>query len=148
MTSWDDYKKTMQGPATLWDAAKSNDVAELRRLLDDGAELDGRDHRGYSALMLAAYVGQVEAFDFLLASGADPNSADLGGNSVLMGAAFKGHLDMVRALLAAGARPQAKNSAGVDAHGFATMFGRSEVAALLHAHATAERRSANTTDNR
>lgn len=133
MTSWDEYKKTMETPATLWSAAKADDVATLRQLLAAGAELDARDSRGYSPLMLAAYSGSRDAFDCLLAAGADPNSADDGGNSVLMGACFKGHVDLIHKLLDAGADPHAKNAAGVDAHGFAVMFGRAEVAALLEA---------------
>jgi uncharacterized protein len=133
MTSWDEYKKTMEAPVTLWSAAKADDVVTLRRLLAAGAELDARDPRGYSPLMLAAYSGSRAAFDCLLAAGADPNSADDGGNSVLMGACFKGHVDLIHKLLAAGADLHAKNAAGVDAHGFAVMFGRTEVAALLQA---------------
>ena len=133
MTSWNEYKKTMEAPVTLWSAAKDDDVASLQRLLLAGAELDARDHRGYSPLMLAAYSGNRAAFDCLLAAGANPNSADDGGNSVLMGACFKGYLDLIDKLLDAGADPQAKNAAGVDAHGFAVMFGRTDVAALLQA---------------
>ena len=135
MTSWDEYKKTMETPATLWSAAKADDVATIARLVADGAALDARDARGYSPLMLAAYGGHVAAFDCLLAAGANPNSADDGGNSVLMGAAFKGHLELIDKLLAAGADLHAKNAAGVDAHGFAVMFGRHDVAAHLKARA-------------
>lgn len=135
MKSWDEYKKTMDVPVTLFGAAKDNDVALLQRLLAAGADLDARDHRGYSPLMLAAYSGNGEAFDCLLAAGADVNSADDGGNSVLMGACFKGHLDIIHKLLAAGADATAKNAAGVDAHGFAVLFGRADVAALLEMRA-------------
>ncbi len=133
MAGWDDYKKTMTAPASLWAAAKQNDVPELERLLALGAAIDERDGRGYSPLMLAAYGGHAEAFDFLLGRGADPNTADLAGNSVLMGAAFKGHRAMVTKLLAAGADPTTKNQAGLDACGFATTFGRVDIAALLAA---------------
>ena len=133
MPGWDEYKKTMVEPATLWSAAKRNDLAELRQLLADGSDIDARDHRGYSALMLAAYHGHSEAFELLLERGANPNSADLAGNSVLLGAAFKGHADMVGRLLARGADVTAKNHAGMDAHGFALMFGRTEIAALFSA---------------
>lgn len=135
MTTWDEYKKTMDLPATLWSAAKADDVATIERLLAAGAALDARDARGYSPLMLAAYSGSAAAFDRLLAAGADPNSADDGGNSVLMGACFKGHLSIIGRLLDAGADATAKNAAGVDAHGFAVMFGRHDVAALLQARA-------------
>jgi ankyrin repeat protein len=133
MSSWETYKQTMIAPPTLWSAAKNNDEVELARLLDDGAAIDARDHRGYSPLMLATYAGNAEAFALLLARGADPNSADNAGNTILMGAAFKGHLDFVRRLLDAGADRARRNQAGLDARGFAEMFGRADVAALLDA---------------
>jgi len=116
---------------TLWAAAKANDVAELERLLAEGAEIDAKDPRGYSPLMLAAYSGSEAALDFLLARGADPSSADPGGNTVLMGAAFKGYASMVEKLLAAGADPHAKSGTGLDAAGFAQMFGQHEIVLLL-----------------
>jgi ankyrin repeat protein len=130
-SKWDSYQQTMVAPANLGSAAKANDVAELARLLAAGANIDERDPRGYSPLMLAAYTGNQEAFDFLLEQGADANSADNAGNSVLMGASFKGYLSMVRQLLSAGANVYARNQAGMDALNFATQFGRSEVAELL-----------------
>ena len=50
-----------------------------------------------------------------------------------MGAAFQGYAELVRKLLAAGADPDTKNTAGLDARGFAVTFGRAEIAALLGA---------------
>lgn len=131
MSAWDEYKKTMVATSSLWSAAKSNDVLEIARLIDQGADIDLVDARGYSPLMLAAYTGNQEAFDLLLARGADPDSRDNAGNSVLMGAAFKGHAYMVNKLIAYGANVRLRNHAGLDAVGFATMFGRHEIVALL-----------------
>jgi ankyrin repeat protein len=121
----------MTVPASLWSAAKANDVRTLESLLDSGAPIDACDAHGYSPLMLAAYSGNTEAFEYLLSRGADPNSVDAAGNSVLMGAAFKGHLPMVKRLLAAGADASARNFAGLDARAFAENFGRGEISRLL-----------------
>lgn len=129
--AWQRYQQTMRAEPTLWSAARDNDVRELARLLDAGAELEARDARGYSALMLAAYSGQLEATQYLLARGADPNTSDAAGNSALMGAAFKGDVAIARALLAAGADLAARNTAGLDAAGFARQFGRREIFALF-----------------
>ena len=132
--NWEAYRQTMDGPSTLWSAAKANDVPELARLLEAGAPIDACDHRGYSPLMLATYSGNVEAFELLVARGADCNGRDTAGNTILMGAAFKGHVGIFRALLARGAELTATNDAGLDARGFATMFGRAEILAeLTHA---------------
>ena len=115
---------------TLFDAAKANDVAQLKLLREGGADLDAKDARGFSALMLAAYSGSEDAFQWLLDAGADVNS-DAGGNTVMMGAAFKGYLGMVKKLLEKGADPTLRNAQGMDAHDFAAQFGQAEVAAYL-----------------
>lgn len=116
---------------TLNAAARANDVVLLDALLQDQVDIDERDARGYSALMLATYSGSWEAFDLLLARGADPNGRDFGGNTILMAAAFKGHVPMIRRLLACGADVSATNAAGLTALGFAEQFGRHEVRPLL-----------------
>jgi ankyrin repeat protein len=131
MRSWDEYKTTMTTPVGLWDAARANDTVELERLIAAGLDLEAKDSRGYSALMLAVYVGNLEATQLLLARGASPNSIDAAGNTTLMGASFKGHLKIVEALLDAGADLRSRNQSGADALQFATMFGRVEVVALL-----------------
>ncbi len=138
MRSWDDYKKTMQSNETLWTAAKSGQLHSISYFVNHGADLNERDHRGYSPLMLAVYGGQQEAAALLLDLGADANSSDFSGNSILMGAAFKGHLELARLLLESGADPTVRNSSGMTAFDFANTFGRSDVMDLLrtyHSHA-------------
>ncbi len=44
----------------------------LQALLDQGGDVDSADNNGYTALMYAANLGQVEAVRLLLARGADP----------------------------------------------------------------------------
>jgi ankyrin repeat protein len=118
----------------LWAAAKANDVVQLARLLDEGCSIDERDYRGYSALMLAGYTGNLEAVDLLLSRGADPNTRDLFGNTVLMGAAYKGFAKVVQRLLLAGADLAATNYGGLDARGFALTYERTEVLAVIEQH--------------
>jgi len=135
--AWTQYQQTMATPPSLWAAAKANDTTELARLLDAGAPIDERDHRGYAPLMLAAYAGNLEALELLLRRGADPNTGDLAGNTVLMGAAFRGYVPIVERLLAAGADPGATNRSGLDARGVAQTFGRTDVLGVLAQHAPA-----------
>jgi uncharacterized protein len=123
--------QTMAVSASLWTAAKANDVVQLARLLDEGSPIDEHDGRGYSPLMLAGYAGNLEAVDLLLGRGADPNTIDLFGNTVLMAAAYKGFVKVVLRLLAAGADPAAMNYGGLDARGFALTYGRDDVFAVL-----------------
>jgi uncharacterized protein len=117
---------------TLWSAAKANDVGALERLsAEPGVNLDARDPRGFSALMLAAYSGAADSVAFLLAKGVHPDSRDNSGNTVLMGAAFKGDAAIMKQLIAAGADVKATNLAGQDARVFAEMSGRTDVLALI-----------------
>jgi len=131
MRSWNDYKKTMATEMTLWQAAKENDLNQIITLISQGAEINAKDHRGYSPLMLAVYSGQKEATRLLLSMGADPNSVDNGGNSVLMGASFKGHIEIVEILVESGADPRMINASGMRAIDFAVTFGRQEIEKFL-----------------
>lgn len=94
---------------------------------DPDLDLDAKNHRGYSALMLAVYNGQRDFCEALLRAGADPNSMDLMGNTVLMASAFKGNLEMVKLLLQHGAAVTYKNHANMNVRDWAVMFGRTEV---------------------
>jgi ankyrin repeat protein len=126
MSNWERYKQTMRTAPDMWSAAKTNDIPALMRLIRN-SDVNAKDARGYSPLMLAAYSGSIEAAKLLLQVGADPDTAEFAGNSALMGAAFKGNVYMVDLLLAKGANPAARNKAGMTALDFAVMFGRTAV---------------------
>lgn len=132
MSNWERYKQTMRAAPSLWSAAKANEVPALIKLVRN-VDVDAKDVRGYSPLMLAAYSGSLEAAQLLLQVGADPNTADFSGNSALMGAAFKGNIYMMEALLKKGANPYFRNNAGMTALDFAVMFGRKAAQQKLEA---------------
>lgn len=131
MRTWNDYKTTFGSAEALHEAARSGDVLQIARLSTPIDKLNEKNAKGYSALMLAAYNGHLEASRYLISVGADLNSTDPAGNSILMGVAFKGHKDILQLLLLSGADPQHKNRAGQDALQFAQMFGRFDCAELL-----------------
>jgi ankyrin repeat protein len=131
MRTWNEYKTTFARGEALHEAARSGDVLQIARLLAQIDALNEKNAKGYSALMLAAYNGHLEASRYLISVGADVNSTDPAGNSILMGVAFKGHKDILQLLLRSGADPQHKNRAGQDALQFAQMFGRFDCAELL-----------------
>ena len=131
MRSWHDDEKTVIIPATLHAAAKGDDIAQLARLVDDGADIDEKNANGYSPLMLAVYAGSRRTAQALLRLGANPESPDFGGSTVLMGAAFKGHIELMEMLIDFGADIHAKNASGLTAYDFAMTFGRTQAAELL-----------------
>jgi len=61
-------------------------------LLEKGADVNGKDSSGHTALICAAKVGHIETVQLLLARGADTNAKDNWNETALGHAAAKGHL--------------------------------------------------------
>ncbi len=134
MSSYSEYLKTAQDEPRLLQAARIGDLGNLAREILAGSDINQKNHRGYSALMLAVYNDQYDAALLLIEAGADIDSTDKGGNSVLMGAAFKGHARILNLLLKNGARTDLQNFAHQTALNFAKTFGRKEIIPLLEKH--------------
>lgn len=62
------------GTALMWAAKKVNSRRVVELLLDAGADVNGSDQYGRTAIMLAARHGQVDSIHMLLARGADINA--------------------------------------------------------------------------
>jgi ankyrin repeat protein len=133
MRSWNDYKNTFDSSENIFSLARSGNTLNLKNFLDSnhGVDINKKNHKGYSSLMLAVYNGNYEASAILLENGADPNSSDFSGNTVLMGAAFKGNVDMVRLLIQRGALTDTTNQNGLTAEQWASAFGRTDVISIL-----------------
>ena len=85
--------------------AASLGLAEMARLLiDNGANLDIRNHDGTTPLHWAAGEGQKERVVILIAHGADVNARGKGGWTPLRWAEAHGQKEIARILMAASAR--------------------------------------------
>lgn len=131
MRSWNDYKSTMPSESVLFEYARQGDLEAIQAINPHLDDLNAKDSKGYSTLMLAAYNGHLSLTRYLLAQGVEVNSSDNAGNSILMGAAFKGYLEIVKALVDAGADISMRSPKNLNAEQFADMFGRSEIANFL-----------------
>lgn len=80
-----------------------NDVAEIRRLLANDADVDSTDNNGKSVLMDAAEQGYPESFILLLKQTRSVNARDRHGDSALLFAVREGNREIVQTLLSAGA---------------------------------------------
>ncbi|PGH00656.1 hypothetical protein AJ80_09147 [Polytolypa hystricis UAMH7299] len=88
------------GLILLHNVAASGNVALLKILLANGAELETRDSTGWSAVFHAAERGHEAAVRFLLDSGADVSSRGLGdGCNVLILAVAKGSTTLIQLLI-------------------------------------------------
>lgn len=93
-------------------AAKNNDAAGIRKLLAEGAAIDGRDASGATALLVATHANQVAAARALIEAGANVNAKDHLQDSPYLYAGARGHLDILKMTLSHGADLQSTNRYG------------------------------------
>jgi ankyrin repeat protein len=94
-------------------AAAQGDATTVRRRLDAGDAVDGRDNRGRTPLHEAAGKGHVNVAAELLDHGADPNALAAGNMTPLHFAAMLGHPELAGLLLRRGARNDIFNASGL-----------------------------------
>jgi len=123
---------TLNGERIL-DAAKLGRTDILKILIDQKADLDIKNNRGFTPLILAAYYGHAEAVGLLIESGANPCITDEEGmgNNALMGVAFKGYDSIAETLLKTACDVNARNKSGQTALMMAALFGRTAQIEML-----------------
>jgi len=117
--------------AQLIAAAANGDVADIERLVADGADPDARDDDGSPALMVATRDGHADAVRALLAAGADVDAQDARQDNVFLYAGAEGLLDILRLATDAGADPTITNRFGGTALIPASERGHVEVVRYL-----------------
>lgn len=96
----------------LREAANSNDIDTVRKLLQDEIDPCAADDKGRTALHFSSCNGNDGIVQLLLSYGADPNQRDSLGNTPLHLAACTNHVPVITTLLRAGARVDALDRAG------------------------------------
>lgn len=110
-------------------AIQANDLAEVKRLVEAGADLEDMADYDSTPLANAARLGRQEIVQYLLEAGADPT---LGGcSSVLGNACGHGHWEICSILLDAGADPNDRDSEGATNLELAVWIGRADILKLL-----------------
>lgn len=96
----------------LREAANSNDIETVRKLLEDEIDPCAADDKGRTALHFSSCNGNEGIVQLLLSHGADPNQRDSLGNTPLHLAACTNHVPVITTLLRGGARVDALDRAG------------------------------------
>lgn len=91
----------------LGSAAAAGDIAGMRRLLSQGADIHAANYHKRRAINWAAEAGKTEAVRLLIESGANVDDADMWGWRAIHFAARFGDVEMVKMLLQRGADPSA-----------------------------------------
>jgi len=96
----------------LKDTQRDVDVVKL--LLDNNAEFEARDRRGFTPLLSAAERGHTDVVKLLLDKGADVNSLSYRNESSLLIAASSGYINVMRELISAGADVNIRRNEGIS----------------------------------
>jgi ankyrin repeat protein len=113
------------------EAAKADDLAGVRKLIKEHADVNATANDGSSALLWAAYHSNVDMTKALLAAGATVDAANHYGVTPLLQASRNGDVEVVRALLDAGAEPTRWHAEGETPLMAASRTGRVEAVKLL-----------------
>jgi ankyrin repeat protein len=119
--------------SSVADASARGDNAAVKQLLKDGADVNGAQGDGMSALHWAAERGDLELADMLIYAGANIGAVTrIGQYTPLHLAAKAGHANVAKALLKAGANPNAQTTnSGVTAMHLAASSGSAELINIL-----------------
>lgn len=113
------------------DAARADDLAEVRRLIKEHADVNGPANDGSTALLWAAYHSDVEMTKALLAAGAWVDTPNHYGVTPLLQASRNGDVEVMKALLDAGADPTRWHPEGETPLMAAARTGRVDAVQLL-----------------
>ena len=133
LSTYSGAKITEPDLAQLGAVAGDGNLTELKKLLAEGAEVNGRDidGGGRTALMWAAAGGRIENVKELLAFGADPFVEDDHGSTALHYGALGESASVVKALIAARANLNARDQTGATPLAKAAWAGQAEVVRIL-----------------
>ena len=88
----------------LFESVKSGDYSEVKRLIEEGTDVNAKDSVGWIALMWASHFGHTEIAKLLIESGADVNTQTKVGATALRLASQQGHREIANLLIEAGAK--------------------------------------------
>ncbi len=92
-------------------AARAGDLAKVRTLIEDGADVNAKDKASQTPLFWAVLADNNDVAKFLIAKGADVNAKDALGRTPLNFLVYsRGKRDMVELLISKGADVNAKDS--------------------------------------
>ncbi len=115
----------------LIDAAKNEDIKNVRELLANGADVDAKDKNGETALHWAACDGRVDVAKILIEKGADVDAKSNFNETSLHKAAFYGHVEVVKFLIENGVNVDATNNYWWTVLHEAAFYGHVEVTKVL-----------------
>ena len=121
-------------PSPVADAAAKGDVATVKTLLAQKADVNAPQADGATAIQWAAYTNNLALADVLIKGGANVKQANHDGATALSLAAINGNAAMIEKLLQAGADPNERQPNGETALMLASRNGDVDAIKALLAH--------------
>lgn len=119
---WDDVEDSRRtaivqhgydlSPKGLLRSVEKGDLKAVALLLSSGMDIDVRDERGWTPLMVSSFNGNEEIALLLIRNCADIHAKDTGGYGSLHWAAFNGYGNVVKLLIEKGADTNARSNHG------------------------------------
>ncbi len=124
---------TIQNIIPLLSAREGQEnIIDIKNLLQTG-NINAKNDRGWTALIMASYYGYIEIVRALILAGADVNAKATANTTALIFTSLRGHTDVVETLISAGADVNAQSSIGWIALISASSNGHTEIVNLLKA---------------
>ncbi|SVE31699.1 uncharacterized protein METZ01_LOCUS484553, partial [marine metagenome] len=123
--------KTSKELIALSKAARTGNIAEVKKHLAAGADVNAKDMYGDTPLHDAVKRGHREVVELLITNGADMNMQDGNGRTPLYPATALDHREIVAILIAKGADVNVKDDDGSTPLHKAAGLGRKEIVELL-----------------
>lgn len=96
----------------LIQAAERKETEIIKKLIEDGVDINTKDSEGRTATMIATYNNDVETAKFLIRAGADVNIQDNMKNNPFLYAGAEGYVEILKLTIEAGADPAMINRYG------------------------------------
>lgn len=123
---------TSEGVPLLCAAVRNENEEQIEILLKSGADINAvSKDRGYTPVMDAVWRKNYGIAKLLIDRGADLGTMSCDGQSILVLAVGNGNVRIVELLLNSGADPDIKDSMGMSAREYATLFKNEELMKLM-----------------
>ncbi|KAI5659609.1 hypothetical protein M9H77_28402 [Catharanthus roseus] len=112
-------------------ASRRGEVRTIHRLLENGANINGKDQNGWTALHRASFKGRIDAVRSLIENGIDINARDEEGYTALHCAVESGHAEVIELLVKKGSDVESRTNKGITPLQIAESFNYSGITRIL-----------------
>ena len=113
------------GESALHMVTKRRDLTWMQFLIAKGANVNIRDAKGGTPLVLSSNLGFIEGVELLVKHGARVDEGNIAGETPLIGAVHNRNIELMRILLKAGANPDRADNSGRSARDYAKLDSKS-----------------------